>query len=52
VYFHDYDLADVRRRTALRLALAVLARRRRPATLDEAAAAVPAGREREFGAAL
>jgi hypothetical protein len=52
VYFHDYDLLDARRRTALRVALALLARRRRSATLDEAAAAVPAAREREFGAAL
>ena len=30
-YFHDYDLLDVRRRTALRVSLAVLGRRRRPA---------------------
>jgi hypothetical protein len=52
VYFHDYDLADLRRRAALRFSLALLARRRRPADLDDAAASVPAGREREFGAAL
>jgi hypothetical protein len=30
-YFHDYDLLDARRLAALRLSLAVLARRRRPA---------------------
>ena len=30
-YFHDYDLLDTRRLAALRLSLAVLARRRRPA---------------------
>ena len=30
-YFHDYDLLDVRRLAALRLSLAVLGRRRRPA---------------------
>jgi hypothetical protein len=30
-YFHDYDLLDARRLAALRIALAVLARRRRPA---------------------
>jgi len=35
VYFHDYDLLDGRRRAALTAALALLARRRRPARLDE-----------------
>jgi hypothetical protein len=35
VYFHDYDLLDRRRRAALAAALAVLARRRRPAGLDQ-----------------
>ena len=34
VYFHDTDLLDGRRRRALILALALLARRRRPASLD------------------
>jgi hypothetical protein len=41
VHFHDYDLLDARRRAALELALAVLARRRRPLSLD----AVEADRE-------
>jgi hypothetical protein len=30
-YFHDYDLLDARRSAALRISLAVLGRRRRPA---------------------
>jgi hypothetical protein len=34
VYFHDTDLLDPQRRRALGLALAVLARRRRPGRLD------------------
>jgi hypothetical protein len=35
VYFHDTDLLDRRRALALRLGLVALARRRRPARLDE-----------------
>src|SRR5712691_1744015 len=36
-YFHDTDLLDPRRRAALELGLAVLARRRRPSDLDAVA---------------
>ena len=36
-YFHDTDLLDARRRTALGLGLRLLARRRRPADLDRVA---------------
>jgi hypothetical protein len=39
VYFHDTDLLVRRRATALRAALLALARRRRPADLDQVAAA-------------
>jgi hypothetical protein len=35
VHFHDYELLDARRRAALVAVLRVLARRRRPAALDE-----------------
>jgi len=35
VHFHDYELLDARRRAALGVALRVLARRRRPAGLDD-----------------
>jgi hypothetical protein len=35
VYFHDTDLADTTRRLALRVALAVLGRRRTPLDLDQ-----------------
>lgn len=38
LYFHDTDLLDRRRAGALRVALALLARRRRPADLDRVAA--------------
>ena len=41
VHFHDYELLDARRRAALQIVLAVLARRRRPVGLD----ALTAGRE-------
>ncbi len=44
VYFHDTDLLDWRRRNALRAALMLLGRRRRPAQLDEVAAAAGEGR--------
>jgi hypothetical protein len=40
VYFHDYDLLDRRRALALRVVLAVLARRRRPSDLVRLAATV------------
>jgi hypothetical protein len=46
VYFHDTDLLDPRRRRALSIALAVIARRRRPTPLD----AVPAEAETAFSA--
>jgi hypothetical protein len=35
VHFHDYELLDARRRTALTAVLVLLARRRRPAGLDD-----------------
>jgi hypothetical protein len=35
VHFHDYELLDARRRVAISLTLAALARRRRPVALDE-----------------
>jgi hypothetical protein len=38
VHFHDYELLDVRRRAALTAVLVLLARRRRPAGLDDLAA--------------
>src|SRR6185437_6947010 len=38
VHFHDYELLDAKRRAALTAALVVLARRRRPAGLDDLAA--------------
>lgn len=38
VHFHDYELLDTKRRTAITAVLALLARRRRPAELDELAA--------------
>jgi hypothetical protein len=47
VYFHDTDLLDQRRRAALRGALAVLGRRRRPVGLDE----LEVGDEVEFSSA-
>jgi hypothetical protein len=37
LYFHDYELNDVRRRLALNATLALLARRRRPIDLDRLA---------------
>jgi len=40
VHFHDYELLDRRRAAALRFALALLARRRRPSDLDALAATV------------
>ena len=39
MHFHDYDLLDAKRRTAIGVTLALLARRRRPASLDDLAAA-------------
>ena len=49
-YFHDTDLVDRRRATAIAVALAVLGRRRRPLDLDELAALVaPTAPERSFG---
>ena len=38
VHFHDYELLDARRRAALTAVLVLLARRRRPAGLDDLAA--------------
>jgi hypothetical protein len=35
VHFHDYELLDASRRAALTATLVLLARRRRPATLDQ-----------------
>jgi hypothetical protein len=35
VHFHDYELLDAARRTALMATLVLLARRRRPAGLDQ-----------------
>jgi len=35
VHFHDYELLDARRRTALTTVLVLLARRRRPVGLDD-----------------
>jgi hypothetical protein len=40
VHFHDYELLDRRRAAAIRVALALLARRRRPTDLDRLAATV------------
>jgi hypothetical protein len=52
VYFHDTDLLDPRRRFALRAALELLGRRRRPLDLDRLADAVaPTAPERPFGSA-
>jgi hypothetical protein len=34
-YFHDFDLCDARRRLAIKAALRVLARVRRPSDLEE-----------------
>jgi hypothetical protein len=40
VHFHDYELLDRRRVVALRIALALLARRRRASDLDALAETV------------
>jgi hypothetical protein len=48
VYFHDTDLLSRRRRTALRAALTILARRRRVVDLTELAALSSAAPERPF----
>jgi hypothetical protein len=42
VHFHDYELLDRRRAAAIRVALALLARRRRPSDLEALAATVGA----------
>ena len=52
VYFHDTDLLDRRRRTAIRCALRVLALRRKPTDLAAAASAAAGAPELAFEAAL
>jgi hypothetical protein len=52
VYFHDTDLLDPRRRTAIRWALRLLALRRKPSDLATAAGAAARAPEVPFEAAL
>jgi hypothetical protein len=51
VYFHDTDLVDPRRRTAIRWALRLLALRRKPSDLPAAASAAARAPELPFEAA-